>query len=127
MTFSSGLDRVRLFSNFLMLVLLAGNIFFSIQYTTNEKLLQDQTTAMDQKDQLRLQTAQTLKFFIDTVLVNQNATISYDDRVKLEDDIRQLHDDVLNTDWDNFVASKDSKTAQDNAVKVLSRLSLKML
>ena len=125
--FQSGvLDKTRLFSNFLMLILLAGNVYFSIQYTSNIKL-QDQKTIEDSnKVTTRLEIAKFLREFIDTVL-NTKGTISFDDRVKLENDIRQIKDQDLTKLWDTFVNSKDSKTAQDGAVKLMSALANKML
>ena len=67
--FQSGvLDKTRLFSNFLMLLLLAGNVYFSIQYTSNIRL-QDQKTIEDSnKVTTRLEIAKFLREFIDTVL-----------------------------------------------------------
>ena len=126
-TFESGiLDKTRFTSNILMIVLLATNIFFSIQYIQNNKQLDDQATAADAKGTERVQIAKFMKFFIDTVL-NTKGTISFEDRVKLENDIRQLHDVDLTTQWDAFVASKDSKTAQTAVVKLMSMMSSKMI
>jgi hypothetical protein len=127
MNFQSGiLDRTRLVSNVLMLVLVAGNIFFSIQYTESVKQQESQASAAVDKDAVRIQVARFLKYFIDTVL-NTQGTISFDDRVKLENDIRQIHDSSLTTQWTEFVNSKDSKIAQANAVKLMSMLTNKML
>ena len=127
MTFQSGiLDRTRLVSNVLMLVLVAGNIFFSIQYTEGIKQQADAANQNVNKDATRIQTARFLKFFIDTVL-NTQGTISFDDRVKLENDIRQIGDSNLTAQWTDFVNSKDSKIAQASAVKLMSMLTNKML
>jgi hypothetical protein len=127
MNFQSGvLDRTRLVSNILMLVLVAGNIFFSIQYTESVRQQAAQDASAVDKDATRIQVARFLKYFIDTVL-NTQGTISFDDRVKLENDIRQIHDSTLTTQWTDFVNSKDSKTAQTNAVKLMSMLTNKML
>lgn len=120
------LDRTRLFSNVLMLILLCGNIYFSIQYTSNVKLQDAKALVDSAKVDSRLQIASFLREFIDTVL-NTKGTISFDDRVKLENDIRQIKDPDLIKLWDTFVASKDSKSAQDGAVKLMSALANKML
>ena len=122
--FESGvLDKARLLSNFLLLLLLAGNIYLGVQYIYN---IQCQATQAEDKTTERIQTSRFLKFFIDVVL-NTKGTISYDDRVKLENDVRQLHNSDVTKQWDAFVASKDSKTAQDNAVKLMSLLANNML
>ena len=122
--FESGiLDKARLLTNFLLLLLLSGNIYLGIQYFYNT---QNQTTQVEDKTTVRIQTSRFLKFFIDVVL-NTKGTISYDDRVKLESDVRQLQDPDITKQWEAFVASKDSKIAQDNAVKLMSMLANKML
>ena len=127
MNFQSGiLDRTRLVSNILMLVLVAGNIFFSIQYTEGIKQQAAAASQNVNKDATRIQVARFLKFFIDTVL-NTQGTISFDDRVKLENDIRQIGDSTLTSQWTDFVNSKDSKIAQASAVKLMSMLTNKML
>jgi hypothetical protein len=127
MNFESGLFvKTRLVSNILMLILLAGNIWFSVQYTSNIKEqadAQEQEQAISQK---RFQIAKFLKLFIDKVLDTQG-TVSFDDRVALEDGIRQLGDPALTDQWAAFVASKDTKSAQDSAIKLMSMLSNKMI
>jgi len=82
---------------------------------------QEETRSME-----RLQTARFLKLFIDTVL-NTKETISFENRVKLENDIRQLGDKSLTAQWDTFVASTDTKLAQEAAVKLMSMLGSKMI
>ena len=122
--FRSGvLDRANIFSNFLMLVLLAGNIYLSIQYISNMQA--EQNTKVDTTS-TRIQTSRVLKEYIDIVL-NSTGTISYDNRVKLENDVRQLQDPVITKQWDAFVASKDAKIAQGNAIKLMSLLANKMI
>lgn len=122
--FTTGiLERTRLVSNILMLILVIGNIFFSIQYAENIKqagVFETDTTAT------RIQVSRFLKFFIDTVISTQG-TVSFEDRVKLENDIRQIHDPELTKQWETFVDSKDSKIAQENAVKLMQMLVNKML
>jgi len=119
-------DKTRLLANTLMVVLVALNIFFSIQYTQNIKKQDEATIAESQKIESRLQTAQFMKFFIDKVL-GTNGTIAFEDRVKLEADIRALGDDTLVKQWSVFVASADSETAQQSAVKLMSILSNRMI
>lgn len=126
MNLNAGLDKARLLSNILMIILVSGNIFFSIQYIQNIKQQATQDVAEESKVTERLQTGRFLKFFIDTVL-NMNGPISYDNRVKLENDIRQLQDKNLTAQWNKFVNSKDPKTAQESAVTLMAMLSSKMI
>lgn len=120
------LDKSRLAANFLMVVLVAMNIFFSIQYTENVRENSREQTAQAEQLEQRLETAQFMKLFIDTVL-GTNGVISFDDRVKLENDIRQLNDPKAITVWEDFVNSSDSELAQANAVRLMSYLSNKMI
>ena len=127
MNFESGiLDKTRLTTNIIMLVLLCSNIFFAIQYTENIKQQAQQQQQQDDSATTRIQISRFLKFFIDTVL-NTKGGISSEDRIKLENDIHQIHDQDLIKQWDAFVASKDGKEAQLNAVKLMSMLGSKML
>jgi hypothetical protein len=123
---NAGLDKTRLVSNILMIVLVAGNIFFSIQYMDGIRQQASKDTQEEAKSTERLQTARFLKLFIDTVL-NTKEKISFENRVKLESDIRQLGDKAIATQWDIFVASKDTKIAQEAAVKLMSMLGSKMI
>ena len=123
---NSGLEKTRLLSNILMIVLVIGNIFFSIQYMQNINQQSRQEEEQQAKAVERLQTARFLKFFIDTVL-NTKETMTFENRVKLESDVRQLGDKNITAQWDAFVASKDTKVAQEAAVKLMSMLGSKMI
>ena len=122
--FKSGIfDVSRLISNILMLVLLAGNIFFSVQYITN---IQNQNTTVTDNTAEHIKRAHFLDDYINIVL-NTKGAISQDDRVKLEDEVIQLHDAAISTQWAAFVASPDPQSAQDNAVKLMAMLSAKLV
>jgi hypothetical protein len=117
------LDRTRLIANILMLALVAGNIFFSIQYIQGIK---DAANSPVDNTPVRIQTARFLKLFVDVVL-NTKEEISFENRVKLENDVRQLGDAALLKEWTNFVDSKDATAAQASAVKILGMLANKMI
>jgi hypothetical protein len=119
-------DKTRLVANILMVVLVCLNIFFSVQYTSNIKQEGIQAEAELAKTEERLQTSRFMKFFIDKVL-GTNGTISFEDRVKLESDIRALGDQNLVKQWEVFVASQDSESAQESAVRLMSLLASRMI
>ena len=119
-------DKTRLIANVLMILLVCLNIFFSIQYTQNMKSDDLKTEQELAKTEERLQTSRFMKFFVDKVL-GTNGTISFEDRVKLESDIRALGDQNLTAQWEAFVASTDSETAQKSGVKLMSMLASKMI
>jgi hypothetical protein len=112
------LDKTRLVSNILMVVLLCGNVYLAIQFiSSNQKTaVEDQTNIT-----LQLKSSRALKDFINKVLDTQGA-VSFEDRVTLENDILQIHDPVLTTAWNAFVSSKTAKEGQTNAVKLMSLL-----
>jgi len=120
------LDKSRLAANFLMVALVAMNIFFSIQYTEGIREESEKASTQAVELEQRLEIAQFMKLFIDTVL-GTNGVISFDDRVKLENDIRSLGDQQAVLVWNDFVNSTDSEIAQANAVKLMSYLSNKMI
>ena len=109
-----------------MLVLVAGNIYFSIQYTQGLIRDNEQASLTEAKDTERILASRFMKSFIDIVL-NTKGTIAIEDRVRLEDQILQTKDGDLIKLWNTFVDSKDGKLAQDNAVKLMAMLANKML
>ncbi len=119
-------DKSKLAGNVLMLILVAMNIFFSIQYTSNMKTEQNKSEEEIAKSQERLQTARFMKLFIDKVL-NPDVEISFEDRVKMESDVRSLGDSLITKQWETFVSSADSQSQQESAVKLMSMLSSKMI
>lgn len=119
-------DNARFLTNLLVLVLLIGNIFFAYQYVGTLRAQNAEQKQKDEKNVERTQIAQFNKFFIDTV-VNNKSKISADDRIKLENDIRQIHDEELIKLWDAFVNSKDGKTTQESAAKLMAALAGKMI
>ncbi len=126
MSIESGLNRASIFTSLLLVVLLGGNLYFSVQYVQNLKQQNAATEQANSSFNTRFQVASFLKEFIDTVL-NTQGTVSFDNRVKLESDIRQIKDDTLTAQWTSFVNSPDSKSAQQNAVKLMALLADKML
>ena len=119
-------DKTRLVANTLMLLLVGLNIFFSIQYTQSMKIDDAKQVTESAKTEERLKVSKFMKLFIDKVL-STNGTITFEDRVKLESDVRALGDESVVKQWEVFVASKDSDTAQKNAVLLMSVLMNKMI
>ncbi|MES2315770.1 MAG: hypothetical protein V4486_03500 [Patescibacteria group bacterium] len=100
----------------LIVILLAGNVFFGYKYFSNAKVLAD--------TQAKLQTQTTngavldfTKLFIKNVLM-ANSEVDFDTRLKLENAVRNLGDAEILTKWTEFVDSKTADAAQQ-AVKNL--------
>jgi hypothetical protein len=120
------LDKTRLVANVLMLTLVALNIFFTINYSHNIREKDRVQRENEVKTEERLKTARFMKLFIDKVL-GTNGTITFEDRVKLENDIRVLGDNNITNQWELFVNSVDSESAQRNAILLMSMLMSKMI
>jgi hypothetical protein len=119
-------DKTRLLANILMVLLVCLNIFFSTQYTQGLKQEDAKLEQEAARSEQRLQYSRFMKLFVDKVL-GTNGTISFEDRVKLEADIRALGDQNLIKQWDVFVLSSDSESAQESAVKLMSMLASGMI
>ncbi len=121
-----GIDRTRLSSNVLMISLVMMNIFFGIQYTQNirneDKMIEEQA----QRTEQRIQVAKFMRLFIEKVL-STNGTVTFEDRVQLENDVRKLGDEQIVKQWQSFVGSKDGEQAQQRAILLMSLLSNKMV
>ena len=119
-------DKSRLIPNILLVVLVVMNLFFVIQYIRNDQEQGRQFTEQAQKIEKNVKVASFLKFFIDSTL-STKGVISYDDRVKLEADIRELNDPEVLGAWTNLIASQDSESAQKSVVVFLSMLANRMI
>ena len=119
-------DKTRLLANILMVVLVGLNIFFSIQYTEGIKRDDAQRIQKEMRAEETLKVSKFMKLFVDKVL-STNGTISFEDRVKLEADVRALGDENLVKQWEVFVASENSEMAQKNAVFLMSLLMSKLI
>ena len=121
--FQSGImEKTRFVSNILLLILLAGNLFFSIQYIytiKNEKLITVDTSTAEV---MKIKNANFLKLFINKV-VKSSGTVTYEDRVQLENDIRQIHNPALTAQWELFVGNKDPKKAEAAATDLMLMLA----
>lgn len=103
-----------------ILVLLAGNIFFGFGYFIMQKKvikLQNEVRIL----QFNLKIVNFLKMFISIVLENKNE-VSFDDRLKLENAVRDLQDKTILSQWDKFIGSHTESQAQQevtNLIKIL--------
>ncbi len=119
-------DKTRLVANVLMVILVVLNIFFTIQYTSNIKKEDAKQIEEAAKTDERLRVSRFMKLFIDKVL-STSGTITFEDRVKLESDVREIGDEAIIKQWEVFVSSKDSDSAQKSAVLLMSLLMNKMI
>ena len=105
-------------------ILVAGNIFSGVNYFFAQKELQTTTQQLkNQKNNEKI--INFAKLFIEKVL-KADKEVSFEDRLKLENAVRDLNDKEVLTQWENFVASKTEIDAQ-NEVKSLLELLVKKI
>lgn len=117
--------KKNLITSLIILVLLAGDIYLTVQYISLSKQLEQFKAQSSDTTSVRAQAALVLKEYLNVVL-NTQGTTSSDDRIKLESDLRQLEDPAITAEWEAFVASKDAKTSEANAIKLIGLLEDKM-
>ncbi len=117
--------KKNLLPTLIILILLISNIYLSTQFFSVNKQLQQIKSQNTGTVSVRAQALQVLREYLDVVL-NTKGTVSADDRIKLENDLRQLQDQKITTAWDQFVGSKDSNTSKENAVKLIALLEDKI-
>ncbi len=108
----------------IILILATGNIFLGGSYFFTQKELQIT------KQQLNVQLNSTkilnfTKLFIEKVL-KADKEVSFEDRLKLETDVRDLRNEEILAQWNKFIASKTGDDAQ-NSVKDLLELLVKKI
>ena len=107
-----------------IVVLLVGNIFFAAQYfllsretQTTQKVLETQ--------KVNGKVINFLKLFIDKVL-KADKEISFDQRLMLENSVRDLQDKEILSQWERFIASKTELEAQLEVKNLLDLLVKKI-
>lgn len=103
-----------------IVVLLAGNVFFGAQYFSAKKELtgaQAVLNAGTQNDRV----LEFMEFFINSVL-GADQEIDFDTRLKLETAVRDLGDDEVLEAWKYFADSDSQTAAQQSAVNLLKTL-----
>lgn len=118
------MSRLRIFLIILfgLLVLtdaLAVNAYLSVK----KQLSVSQTLA--KKSDLNVQTLNFARLFIERVL-QAKGEVSFENRLKLENMVRDLNDPAILELWNNFVNSKSEQDAQEN-VKLLLDLLIKKI
>lgn len=114
-----------LFWIIIVLILLAGNLFFRSKYLESQKdLYQAQTFAKTQK--LNQSVLRFTELFIDKVLREENE-VSFETRLELENAVRDLEDKEILAQWQKFTESKTEEEAQDAVKNLLGILVDKII
>lgn len=101
-------------------VLLFSNTIFLLQYFKVKKEL-TQANQQIVTQQINQKIIIFANLFIDKILLGEG-TVSFDDRLKLENAVRDINDPEMFSKWQDFTSSKGDKDAQKsvgNLLKVL--------
>jgi len=108
----------------IILILLAGNIFLGVKYfSVVKELRQTQTALQTQKTNEKV--LEFSKLFIKEVL-KAETEVNFDTRLKLETVVRNLGDEEILNQWQEFVDSKTESGAQEEVKNLLEMLVSKI-
>jgi len=106
-------------------LLVLGNVFFGINYYLQLKesqKLQDQLKSQQTNEKV----VSFLNLFIEKVL-KSNTEVSFEDRLKLENAIRDLNDPVLLQKWEQFTGGTNVDQIQQAVKDLLEALVKKIM
>ncbi len=97
--------------------LIAGNIFLTVRYLKVESQYQ----ACSQRHELNSRVIDFSKLFIEKVLKAKTA-ISFEDRLNLENAVRNLKDPAILAQWEKFTEVTTQEQAQEEVKNLLDLL-----
>ncbi len=103
-----------------MLFLVATNIFFGFQYFVQAQEIAS-TQKVLKKQQTNARVITFLNLFIQKVL-KTDKEISFEDRLQLENAIRNINDADLLAKWEKFIAGKSETEIQQDVKDLLEAL-----
>ncbi|MBI2096561.1 MAG: hypothetical protein HYT40_00135 [Candidatus Sungbacteria bacterium] len=109
----------------LIVILLAGNIFFFFQYLRVQRDAQKTIEAVKAQKAVNVKVRDFAELFIEKVL-KAEAEIDFDTRLILENTVRDIGDDEILAKWREFVDSKTEPEAQQKVKSLLSLLVKKI-
>ena len=104
----------------IILLLVAGNVYFGFKYSTVQKELRQTQTALENQ-KINEKVVEFTKLFIDQVLQTQTE-VDFEARLKLENAVRNLNDKEILTQWQKFTDSKTEAEAQKEVKNLLGLL-----
>lgn len=105
-------------------LLLAGNVFFAMQYVAVQRELREAQAAVSAQN-INERTLEFTRLFIEKVL--QSATeVDFDTRLQLENSVRAIGDEEILAQWQRFTETKSEEEAQTEVKNLLSLLMKKV-
>lgn len=108
----------------IILILVASNVFFATQYFKSSASVQSVSADMTKRAETQ-KIASFLNLFVTKVL-QADGEVSFEDRLKLENLVRDLNDKDILSKWQKFVDSSKEADAQKNLKDLLQLLSEKL-
>ena len=113
-------NKKRFLTIIIILVLIAGNVFFALNYYQSSKALQS-VKSTEQGSTYNQKVISFASMFIKKVL-QANTEVDFETRLSLENAVRDLNDTQIMAEWQNFTASKTQADAQNSVKKLLGIL-----
>ncbi|OGD68090.1 hypothetical protein A2996_03210 [Candidatus Campbellbacteria bacterium RIFCSPLOWO2_01_FULL_34_15] len=104
----------------LVIILLAGNVFFGGKYFLSQKEFNQEKVVLE-KEKLNEDILDFTKLFIEKVLKTETE-VDFETRLMLENAVRNLDDEDILKQWQEFVASQNEDEAQERVKDLLSIL-----
>jgi len=114
------INTTRLILIVIILILLASNIFLRVHYFYSQKELKETKSALETQV-MNGKVLDFSKLFIEKVLKAEEE-INFEDRLKLENTVRNLNDEEILAQWNKFLKSKDELEAQREVKNLLELL-----
>jgi len=111
--------KKRLF-NIIFMILIIGNLFFSIKYFS-AKVDLTEAQALVSQSVVNVKILDFTSVFIKDVL-RANEEVSFETRLKLENMVRSLGDKEILAQWSKFTESKTESSAQEEVKNLLEIL-----
>jgi len=103
-----------------ILILLAGNVFFAMQYMNAQSQFRDAQAALSAQ-KVNERTLAFTKLFIENVL-QSDAEVDFDTRLLLENSVRAIGDEQILAQWVRFTESSTEVQAQAEVKTLLGLL-----
>ena len=104
----------------IIIILLAGNVFFVFRYSLAQKEL-NEVKQLVKTQQINEKILNFANLFINKVL-KAEGEVSFEDRLKLENAVRDLGDEKILAQWQKFTESKTEEEAQKEVKNLLEIL-----
>jgi len=121
---NKSISIVEIFWIVLVVILIVGNIIFISKYLGFKKQFQEEQSRIEVQ-KLNGEILQFTQLFVEKVL-DTNTEVDFETRLKLENAVRNLDDQEILAQWNEFVESQTESEAQENVKNLLKTLIAKI-